>query len=136
MNNTQKVTVELKDGKFKLANAAKIEDLNPKALIICAAAECAGYTIMHILRKDNIEPKRLEITVEGTLDTPMLAPESQYVGFNVRYNIDCKNIADQSRLSSAVRQAQEYQCGVIAMLRRIAPVSHDISIVSTETVEI
>ena len=91
---------------------------------------------MHILRKDNVILKSMEITVEGTLDTPMLAPESQYVGFNVRYNIDCKNIADQSRLSSAVRQAQEYQCGVIAMLRRIAPVSHDISIVSTETVEI
>ena len=38
MNNTQKVSVELKNGKFMLANAAKIEDLNPKALIICAAA--------------------------------------------------------------------------------------------------
>jgi hypothetical protein len=54
MNNTQKVSVELKNGKFMLANAAKIEDLNPKALIICAAAECAGYTIMHILRKDTL----------------------------------------------------------------------------------
>ena len=77
MNNTQKVSVELKNGKFMLANAAKIEDLNPKALIICAAAECAGYTIMHILRKDNVILKSMEITVEGTLDTPMLAPESQ-----------------------------------------------------------
>ena len=136
MNNTQKVSVELKNGKFMLANAAKIEDLNPKALIICAAAECAGYTIMHILRKDNVILKSMEITVEGTLDTPMLAPESQYVGFNVRYNIDCKSLADQNTVSSAVRQAQEYQCGVIAMLRRIAPVSHDFAIVSTETVKI
>ena len=36
MNNTQKVSVELKNGKFRLSNSAKIEDLNPKALIICA----------------------------------------------------------------------------------------------------
>ena len=107
MNNTQKVSVELKNGKFRLSNSAKIEDLNPKALIICAAAECAGYTIMHILRRDNVVPKSLEITVEGTLDTPTLAPESQYVGFNVRYNIDCKSLADQNTISSAVRQAQE-----------------------------
>ena len=42
MNNTQKVSVELKNGKFRLSNSAKIEDLNPKALIICAAAECAA----------------------------------------------------------------------------------------------
>lgn len=136
MNNTQKVSVELKNGKFKLSGEKSTDDLNPKALIICAAAECAGYTIMSILRKDNVIPKRFEITVEGTLDTPTLAPESQYVGFNVRYSIDCKSLADQNTVGSAIREAQEWRCGVIAMLRHIAPVSHDISIVSTETVKI
>lgn len=136
MNNTQKVTVELKNGRFRLPNMAKADDLNPKAMVLCAAAQCAGFTVMGLLQKNKVIPKSLEITIEGTLDTPTLAPESQYVGFNVRYNVDCKSLADQNTISSAVRQAQEYQCGVIAMLRRIAPVSHDIAIVSTETVKI
>lgn len=136
MNNTQKVSVELKNGKFRLTGEKKIEDLNPKALIICAAAECAGYTIMSILGKDNVIPKSLEIAVKGTLNTPTLQPESQYIGFDVRYRVECKSLADQNTVSAAVREAHEKRCGVIAMLRHIAPVSHDIAIVSTEAVKV
>ena len=136
MNNTQKVSVELKNGKFRLSGAAKIEELNPKALIICAAAECAGLTIMGILRKDEITPKRFEITVEGTLDTPTLAAESRYRSFAVHYNFECKSISNQNCVSCAIREAQEGKCGVVAMLKMIAPVSHEIAIVSSETVNV
>lgn len=136
MSNTQRVTVELKNGKFRLTGGQKVEDLNPKALILYAAAECSGLTIMGILHKDNVIPKRLEICVEGVLDTPTLAAESRYRSFNVSYGVECKSLADQNTVSYAVRDAQENKCGVIAMLRHIAPVAHEISIVSSESVNV
>ncbi len=136
MSNIQKVTVELRNGRFRLIDAAKADDLNPKALILCAAAQCSGYTIMNILQKEKIMPKSLEITVEGALNTETLQPSSQYDNFTAIYNIECRNISDQNSVSEAVLESHNEKCGVIAMLRKIAPVSHEISVVSTETVKI
>lgn len=136
MDNTQKVTVELKNGKFRLREGLKSDDLNPKALILYSAAQCAGLTIMGMLRKDNIIPKRLEITIEGVLNTPTLMAESIYRSFNIIYRVECKSLADQNSVSYAVREAQDNQCGVVAMLKMIAPVAHEISIVSSESVSV
>ena len=136
MSNTQRVTVELKNGKFRLADGQNANDLNPKALILYSAAQCAGLTIMSILRKDNVIPKKLEIVAEGVLDTPTLAAESRYRSFNIAYGVECKSLADQNTVSSAVREAQDSKCGVVAMLKMIAPVAHEISIVSSESVNV
>ena len=89
MNNHQKVTICLKNGKFQ---------------------PC------------------------GTLNTPTLQAESIFTDFKISYNVECKSLADQNSVSSAIKMAQEKHCGMITMLRKIAPVSHDIAIVSTETV--
>ena len=133
MNNTQKVSVELKNGKFRLMKGVKIEELNPKALLLCATAQCAGFTIMNLLGRDHIVPKRCEITLEGVVDTTRLLPESKFRSFKISYNIESRNMLEQKATSEAVNAAQERHCGMIAMLRKIAPVSHEISIVSTET---
>lgn len=136
MSNTQRVSVELKNGKFRLTGGQKTDDLNPKSLILYAAAECAGLTVMGMLRKEEITPKRFEITVEGTLDTPTLMAESRYTSFSVAYNVECKSLSNQNSVSNAIHQAQQSKCGVVAMLKKIAPVSHDIAIVSSETVNV
>ena len=136
MSNTQRVSVELKNGKFRLTGGQKTDDLNPKSLILYAAAECAGLTVMGMLRKEEITPKRFEITVEGTLDTPTLMAESRYTSFSVAYNVECKSLSNQNSVSNALHQAQQSKCGVVAMLKKIAPVSHDIAIVSSETVNV
>ena len=136
MSNTQRVTVELKNGKFCLADGQSANDLNPKALILYSAAQCAGLTIMSILRKDNVIPKRLEIVAEGVLDTPILTAESRYRSFNIAYGVECKSLADQNTVSYAVRETQDSKCGVVAMLKMIAPVAHEISIVSSESVNV
>ena len=132
MNNIQKVTVVLRNGRFRLAESAKADDLNPKALILCAAAECAGYTIMSLLQQHHISPKSIEITARGSLNTMVLQPISQYEQFDIAYNVECRNIGDQEAVSEAVLEAHNEKCGVIAMLRKIAPVSHEISVISTE----
>lgn len=134
MENRQKVTVELKNGRFRLPNMAKADDLNPKAMVLCATAQCAGFTVMGILQKNKVVPKRLEITIEGTLDTDKLQANSRFHNFSVAYNVECKSINDQPYVSQAIYDAQERECGLIALLKCAAPVSYDISIVSTETV--
>lgn len=132
MNNTQKVTVELKNGRFRLPNMAKADDLNPKAMVLCAAAQCAGFTVMGLLQKNKVIPKSLEITVEGTLDTEKLQANSRFRSFVVTYNVECRNLNDQQYVSQAIYDAQERECGLVALLKSSAPVSYDISIVSTE----
>lgn len=137
MNDTQKVTVRLAgSGKFELTGGIKTDDLNPKALILCAAAKCAGFTVMSLLKKENITPKSLEITVEGVLDTPTLQPGSHFRSFNVAYNLECRTIAEQTAASNAVKMTQEKYCGTIDMLRKIAPVAHEIAVVSTESANV
>ena len=132
MNNTQKVTVELKNGRFRLPNMAKADDLNPKAMVLCAAAQCAGFTVMGLLQKNKVIPKSLEITVEGTLDTEKLQANSRFRSFVVTYNVECRNLNDQQYVSQAIYDAQERECGLVALLKSAAPVSSDISIVSPE----
>ena len=133
MENIQKVTVELRNGRFRLPNMAKVEDLNPKALVLCATAQCAGYTIMGILQKHKITPKSLEITVQGTLNTEKLQAESRFRSFLISYNVECKSLDEQQQVSQAIYDAQESKCGLIDLIKCAAPVSYDISIVSTET---
>lgn len=136
MNNKQKVTVELRNGKFRLPSGSRLEELNPKALMLCATAQCAGYTVMGLLSKDHITPKRMELTIEGTLDTPKLQPDSRFIGFNITYNVECRSIGDQRAVGEAIRDAQDRHCGLVSLLKCAAPVSHEISIVSTETVKV
>ncbi len=136
MENIQKVTVSLRNGRFRLPNMAKVEDLNPKALVLCATAQCAGYTIMGILQKHKITPKSLEITVQGTLNTEKLQAESRFRSFLISYNVECKSLDEQQQVSQAVYDAQESKCGLIDLIKCAAPVSYDISIVSTETAKV
>ena len=99
-DNKQSVTVELIDeGKFQVKGGSA-DDLNPKALILCGAAKCAGFTVMSLLKKGKITPKEQECG------------------------------------GRAVTLAQEKYCGTVDMLRKIAPVAHEISIVSTETMKV
>ena len=134
-SNLQKVTVELCDGKFCLAGKASADTLNPKALMLCATAKCAGLTILALLEKSKTSLKSMEITVSGELDTPTLRGDSLFKNFEVIYNAECKRLEDQDAVSKAIEQAQVKTCGLITMLRKIAPVSHVIDVVNTETVE-
>lgn len=132
-NNQQKVTVELSGGEFRLMGGSSADNLNPKALMLCATAMCAGKTIMALLSKQKIQPKRLEITVEGTLNTPTLRGDSVYESFEVIYNAECHTLSEQETVAWAIESAQEKYCGMVTMLRKIAPVSQVIEVVSTES---
>ena len=88
---------------------------------------------MHILGKERIVPKRFEISLSGELDTPVFAGGERIPFVPHRlHNIECGTDADQTKVGRAVRLAQERYCGLMQMLRKIAPVTTEYAVVSTE----
>ena len=112
----EKVTLQLTgDSKLVPENGPDCGEMNPKTLLLYAAAKCSGMTALMIMEKERLRPKRFEISVSGELSTEEVRSESVFKSFHVVYNIEC-----------------EKYCGIMRMFRMIAPVSHEIAVVSTE----
>ena len=101
-------------------------------MLLYAAADCAGRTILGLLKEHSQEMLSMEITMEGTLSTPVLQAESRYTSFNIIYNIECHTLKNQIIISRAVNLAHDKYCGLLQMLRKIAPLSHELSIVAVD----
>ncbi len=67
--------------------------------------------------------KSFEIAIEGTLSTPTLMAESRYTTINILYNIECRTLKEQIEISRAVNLAHDKYCGLVQMLKMIAPSS-------------
>lgn len=131
----QKVTAVMNgEGRFRPADGRQIADLNPKELLLFAAADCAGRTITALMKDRKSAIKSFEIAIEGTLSTPTLMAESRYTTINILYNIECRTLKEQIEISRAVNLAHDKYCGLVQMLKMIAPVQREISIVATDQV--
>jgi putative redox protein len=129
----QSITIHAtENGKFALAKPHELAKLNPKELLLYSTALCAGLTLQSILHKEHIEPLKVEIKMEGELDTEKVEGRSKFTSFKIGYNLECKHIDEQSKVSHAIQLTTDKYCGGLAMLRAIAPVSHSTSIVSIE----
>lgn len=132
----ERVSVYMNDkGGFSLSGETKCEDLNPKALLLFSAAKCAALTAQHIMGRERLTPKRLEVSVEGETSTDHTIAETYFRSFNICYNVECHTLDEQSRASHAITLAHDKYCGLVKMLRMIAPVKCDIRIVATERAE-
>lgn len=130
---TLKITISLNaERQFIINDNRTLDKLNPKELMLFAAAKCAGLTIMEILKEHSQALTSLEIGVEGALSTPTLVAESRFQHFNISYNAECPTLKDQLVISRAINLAHDKYCGLIQMYRQIAPLMHQTSIVSTE----
>ena len=129
----QSITINAtKEGNFTLAKPHELHKLNPKELLLYSTALCAGMTLNRILDKERIKCPNIEIKMEGELDTEKVEGRSKFDSFHISYNIECKHIDEQSKVSHAVLLTNNKYCGGLEMLRKIAPVNHSISIVSIE----
>ncbi|MBO4936416.1 MAG: OsmC family protein [Alistipes sp.] len=129
----QSITIQAKEsGKLALAKPYELDKLNPKELLLYSTALCAGFTLQRIVEKERVKLLKLEIKMSGELDTEKVEGVSKFESFNISYNIECKHIDEQSKVSHAVQLTTDKYCGGLAMCRKIAPVSHSISIVSVE----
>ena len=130
---TQKITLQMTaDHHFSIADGRNIEALNPKELLLYASLECLAHTITSLMKERIKALKNLELTLESTLSTPTVVAESIYTHFNVIYNAECHDIKEQEVVSRAVNLAHDKYCGMLQMLRKIAPMTHVTSIVATE----
>ena len=129
----QFISIHINDeGKFSLCDPQELSKLNPKELLLYSAALCAGMTLKSILDKEKVAPLKIEIKLSGELDTEKVEGQSKFTSFNIAYNIECKHIDEQGKVSHAIQLTTDKYCGGLAMLRAIAPVSHSTSIVSIE----
>ena len=102
----EKVTLQMSgNGKFRTENGTGCDAMNPKTLMLYAAAQCSAQTVQS---------------------------ESVYRSFHVVYNVECSSEDDQAKVGRALELTHEKYCGMVQMLRRIAPVSREIAVVSTQ----
>ena len=129
----QSITIHTNEkGHFILNKPHELSKLNPKELLLYSTALCAGMTTLAIAEKERVRLLKLEIKMSGELDTEKVEGRSKFESFHIAYNVECQHISEQSKVSHAVQLAIDKYCGGLAMLRKIAPVSHSISIVSVE----
>ena len=122
------------DAQLEVKGSTSCDRLNPKELLLCAAAKCAAMTALGIMDKENVTPQKFEVSVEGTLSTDTLRAESIFTDFNVNYNAEARNSDEHVKISRAINLGHDKYCGMVKMLSKIAPLSHQIAIVTTEPV--
>jgi len=135
-NMTLKITLSLdSDRHFKSTDGRSADQLNPKELLLYAAANCAGLTIIGMLKEHISTLQLLELSLEGTLSTPTVVAESRFTSFNIIYRAECPTLKDETTISRAINLAHDKYCGLLQMLRKIAPLSHEVSIVATNDIK-
>ena len=123
----EKVTLQMSgNGKFRTENGTGCDAMNPKTLMLYAAAQCSAQTALMIT------PKRFEISYSGDLSAETVQSESVYRSFHVVYNVECSSEDDQAKVGRALELTHEKYCGMVQMLHRIAPVSREIAVGSTQ----
>lgn len=131
----EKVTLQLSgDADFTSEGGPRCEEMNPKTLLLYAAAKCVGKTALMIMDKERFRPKRFEIGFGRHLRTKRLIQKVPSNRSTWSSNIEC-DTEDDAKVGRAVTLAHEKLCGMMQMLRKVAPVSHEIAVVSTDAVK-
>lgn len=133
---TEKVNLQMTpSGRFETRGSIECGAMNPKELLLYAAARCAGHTALAIMKRERMTPKSFEISFSGKLSTETLEAESVFTCFHVIYNVACCDESDCAKASHALELTHDKYCGLIQMLSRIAPVTREIAVVNTEPVK-
>lgn len=100
----------------------------PKNLLLTALAGCTGMDVVSILGKMRLTGFGLEVRVRGELgeDHPVV-----FTAIAVEYRFTGRDLPLE-KLERAVTLSQEKYCGVAAMLRGSARITHEITILEEE----
>lgn len=115
---------------FSLSSHTSLEELNPKEMLLYAALSCSAYTIDALLSKRHTRVEELELSLSGRLNSEELRAESVFESFMITYRATCPSLEDQAGVAQMIRLSHDKYCGLLQMLRKIAPLSHEISICS------
>lgn len=100
------------------------QGVRPKPLMLVALAGCTSMDIVSILKKMKVEPKRFAVAVEGTLSDEH---PKVYTRFHIIYRFTGEDL-DPEKIDKAINLSQEKYCGVTAMYRSFAQVTHEVVI--------
>lgn len=95
----------------------------PKPFVLTALSGCTGMDVISILRKQGIEMNDLNIVVTGEISKPH---PIVYTSIHLVYEFRGDEANKEAALQ-AVTDSQEKLCGVSNMLKRIMPVTWDVT---------
>lgn len=98
----------------------------PKPLTLVSLAGCTGMDVISILKKMRVEPDYFNVAVEGELTEEH---PKYYHKIHLVYEIKGHDI-DPEKVEKAVSLSQERYCGVSALLKAGAEITHEIRILS------
>ena len=98
----------------------------PKPLTLVSLAGCTGMDVISILKKMRIEPEYFNISVEGELTDEH---PKYYHKIHLVYELKGEGV-DYEKVEKAVNLSQERYCGVSALLRFGAEITHEIRILT------
>lgn len=130
---TEKITLCMtRDSTFRPEPETPRSEPTPHGMLLRAGACSAGRVALRLMEQSHVRPSNFEISLSGELDTDTLRGESLFTSFRLRFNVACRREEEQTAASHALRLTHEQACGMIRMLGKIAPVSCETVIVSTE----
>jgi putative redox protein len=104
------------------AGGGKNKGPRPKNLILASLAGCTGMDVVAILHKMHIEPEYFNIIVEGDLTEEH---PKYFYKIHLIYEVKGEGI-DVEKVEKAVSLSQDKYCGVSALLRKGAEITHEI----------
>lgn len=125
----EKVTLQMsQNGQLHLIDGVDCNEMNPKELLLHAAARCAALTVLMILKKERLSLKQFTISYSGELSEDSPYQTSVFTSFHAYYRAECP-AEEQARVSRTLERAHDKYCSLVQMLRKIAPVTHEIEVV-------
>lgn len=98
----------------------------PKQLLLSAAAGCVGMELIAILDKMRIGIDALDINISASLSESI---PKIYKEVHLDFLVKC-SVEDRAKFEKAIALTLEKYCGVIAMFRNFASVTHNIQYVN------
>lgn len=95
----------------------------PKPFVLTALSGCTGMDVISILRKQQVEVNDFNIIVSGEISKPH---PIVYTSVHLVYEFKGDELHKEAALQ-AVTDSQEKFCGVSNMLKRIMPVTWDVT---------
>lgn len=97
------------------------QGFRPKELLLSGLAGCTAMDVISLLRKMRCEPERfrVEVSAEESEEHPKV-----FTSFHITYFISPG--VPEDKLAKAIELSQERYCGVTAMFRHFASISHEV----------
>jgi len=97
------------------------DGFRPKQLLLEALAGCTSMDVISILKKMKITPEsfRVEINASESDEHPKV-----FTDFHIKYIV--RGEVPEAKLNKAINLSQERYCGVTAMFKSFAPVTHEV----------